>query len=122
MSNMDKHPMDDNLQFQANKIARAGLCVAIIAIPCGIFSQEIKSGLISVANNMTSAAYAMSGDLKYDKGENREALEDYNRAISLNPNDAGVYNNRGNLKRRLNSPKDALADYNKAIALDSKYP
>jgi hypothetical protein len=54
--------------------------------------------------------------------EDRRALADYDRAIALNPNNPGTYNNRGNLKEsKLNDYQGALSDYNRAIVLDPKF-
>ncbi len=53
--------------------------------------------------------------------EYSQALVDYNRAISLNPQNALTFNNRGALKAEglLDTP-GALADYNQSIILDPK--
>ncbi|WP_310424319.1 tetratricopeptide repeat protein [Chamaesiphon sp. VAR_48_metabat_135_sub] len=65
--------------------------------------------------------YFASAVQKYNKGDNRGALADYNQAIALNPKDAEAYNNRGVLKyQKLNDVQGALADYNQAIALNPK--
>jgi tetratricopeptide (TPR) repeat protein len=45
-------------------------------------------------------------------------LEDYNRAISLNPNFAMAYNNRGLIYWTKGDNGRAIEDYNKAISLD----
>ena len=49
-----------------------------------------------------------------------EALNAYNKAIDLNPNDASAYNNRGLAYDNLNKDDLAIADYNKAIELNPK--
>ena len=50
--------------------------------------------------------------------DNKGALQDYNKAIELNPNFAMAYNNRGNLRKDMNDKEGALQDYNKAIELN----
>jgi tetratricopeptide (TPR) repeat protein len=50
-----------------------------------------------------------------------EAIEDYNKAIELNPKNAEAYNNRGNAHSELNKHEEAIEDFNKAIELDPKY-
>lgn len=58
---------------------------------------------------------------KQEAGNFQGAIEDYTRAIQLNPNDAIAYNNRGNAYLDLNSPQTAIADYNRAIQIDPNY-
>ncbi len=50
-------------------------------------------------------------------GRYRRAVELLRRAISVNPNVAGVYNHLGEALRLLKRPQDALACFTKAIAL-----
>ena len=50
-----------------------------------------------------------------------EALNAYNKAIELNPNDASAYNNRGLAYDNLDKNDLAIADYEKAIELNPKY-
>jgi tetratricopeptide (TPR) repeat protein len=49
------------------------------------------------------------------------AMEDYNKAIQLNPNDAVAYNNRGNAYHAQGQYDRAIEDYNKAIQLNPNY-
>ena len=46
------------------------------------------------------------------------AIEDYNKAIDLDPEDARTYTNRGNAYRDIGDFGAAIEDYNKAIDLD----
>jgi tetratricopeptide (TPR) repeat protein len=50
-----------------------------------------------------------------------EALNAYNKAIDLNPNDASAYNNRGLAYDNLDKDDQAIADYDKAIELNPAY-
>jgi tetratricopeptide (TPR) repeat protein len=45
-------------------------------------------------------------------------FEDYNEAIRLNPDSAGVYNNRGNARQNNGNLDGAIEDYNEAIRLN----
>ena len=45
-------------------------------------------------------------------------MQDFNQAITVNPNDAAAYLGRGNLLRSENDFNDALADLNQAIRLN----
>ena len=60
-------------------------------------------------------AYELAEQKDYDG-----AIENYTKAIELNPNDAIAYNNRGNAYCNKGECDKAIADYNKAIELDPK--
>lgn len=47
-----------------------------------------------------------------------QSIEDYDKAITLNPNDAKAYNNRGLIWQIKGNYEKALKDYNKAITLN----
>jgi len=53
--------------------------------------------------------------------KHEKAIEDYNKAIALNPEDAMAYYNRGTAYAKLKKHEEAIEDYNKAIALDPEY-
>ena len=56
-----------------------------------------------------------------DKGKYREAIQHYDEAIRINPQDADAYNNRGNAKFALGLYRDAIADCDRAIHLNPQY-
>jgi tetratricopeptide (TPR) repeat protein len=49
------------------------------------------------------------------------AIEDFNRAIQLFPENAAVYNNRGSTLLALGIPREAVRDFDRAIALAPGY-
>jgi tetratricopeptide (TPR) repeat protein len=53
---------------------------------------------------------------KFDK-----ALEDYNKAITLNPKGYAAYNNRGKVYFETNENEKAITDYSKALEINPKY-
>ncbi len=55
----------------------------------------------------------------YKAGELTTALEDANRAISLDANKAYMYDTRGHIYEARGSRNAAISDYKKALALDS---
>jgi tetratricopeptide (TPR) repeat protein len=55
-------------------------------------------------------------------GHHREAIQCYDEALHLNPQDSKVYNNRGTAYRALGQHEQALKDYDKAIELNPWYP
>ncbi|NQE45224.1 hypothetical protein C5S31_04280, partial [ANME-1 cluster archaeon GoMg2] len=50
-----------------------------------------------------------------------KAIEDYDKAIELNPKDAGIYLNRGVAYRKLKQHEKEQEDYKKALELDPNY-
>ena len=57
--------------------------------------------------------------LKIGMGLYNSAIDDFTRAIELDPNDAKAYNNRGIAYRYLGEYQQAIDDSTKAIELDS---
>jgi TonB family protein len=55
-------------------------------------------------------------------GQHKRAIEDYNRAIELNPSaPAGFYNNRGWALNETGQPERAIGDLDRAIAMEPAY-
>lgn len=57
----------------------------------------------------------INGLEKYELQDFIGAIEDYNKAIEINPNHPWAYNARGDAKRKLNDLTGAIADYNISI-------
>lgn len=66
-------------------------------------------------------AYNNRGIIRRQTGDKEGALEDLDRAISLNSNNPIAYNNRGVIRFDLGDNAGALEDLNMAIALQSNY-
>lgn len=65
--------------------------------------------------------YFESGMAKNKSGDYKSAIQDYNKAIELNPKDAKVFCNRGVAKVGLEDFRGAIQDFNKAITLNPNY-
>ena len=65
--------------------------------------------------------YFYSAFAKLDLGDSRGAIQDYNKAIELNPDFAEAYYNRGIAKSDLGDYRGAIQDYNKMIELNPDY-
>lgn len=60
--------------------------------------------------------------LRADKGGHKqEAIQEYTKAIEMDPQYASAYNNRGILHKESGDHQKALEDYNKAIELNPNY-
>ena len=76
-------------------------------------------------NNEDEIAYFYRGVSRSSVGQYKEAIEDYDKAIELNPNNSSYYNSRGISKVRLikydkdiKGYNEAINDYNKATELN----
>jgi len=69
----------------------------------------------------TAEDYVDKGVAKYELDDYMGAIQDYNKAIELNPNYARAYYNRGATKGKLGEYRGAIQDYNKAIELNPNY-
>ena len=56
-----------------------------------------------------------------DAGKDKGAIEDYTRAIEIDPKDAAAYFNRGGSHSKLGDNEQAIEDYTRAIEIDPKY-
>lgn len=61
-----------------------------------------------------------SGVERATSGDRRGAIQDYNMALQLKPNDAETYYRRGNAKYDLGDYRAAIEDYTEAIRLNSE--
>lgn len=64
-----------------------------------------------VGHNLLGVAYG-------ERGENEQALREFNRSIALNPRSAAPYENMGRLSMRMHEPARALADFDLATSID----
>jgi tetratricopeptide (TPR) repeat protein len=69
-------------------------------------------------NPQTAEEYFYSAYNKEKAGDNYKAIEDYNKAIEIDPNYALAYTNRGFSKHNLKDFNGAIEDHDKAIELD----
>jgi tetratricopeptide (TPR) repeat protein len=108
-----------NLEQNQQKQDHKKLLLVIMAIAgcmaIGVaawFLQSSKS-----ANNAQQKLY-QDGVNKYDSGNYEGAVEDFNQAIQLDPQNALAYNKRGDAYYRLGDYEQAQADSSQAILLN----
>ena len=65
-----------------------------------------------------SYLYTEQGKTKYYDGDAKGAIDDFNQAIELTPNDAGIYKFRAKSKVKLEDYQAAIEDYSQAIKLN----
>ena len=74
--------------------------------------------LLASLNLNAQADYGNKGAAKYSLGDYTGAIQDFNKALELDPDDGYRYYLRGNVKSDLGDKKGAIQDYSKAIELD----
>ena len=109
-------PSATQLKVQASERAMSNAVYPLAPQEIGI-----ANGRVFQLSQLTAEAYYKRGIAKYESGDKRGAIDDYNRAIALNPKFAKAYHNRGWAKYKLGDRQGTLADYNRAIALEPKY-
>jgi tetratricopeptide (TPR) repeat protein len=94
-----------------------------IAKSSGEFTHSVRTiALARVRRKGATGNYFSSAAQKYQQGDYQGALNDYNRAIQINPGNANAYYNRGLLKAtKFQDPQGALADYDRAIKIKPGY-
>jgi tetratricopeptide (TPR) repeat protein len=80
----------------------------------------ISRGLVDKEDLAT--AYKNRGNAYDDKGQYGEALEDYGRAVAINPQDADAFNSRGATYTALRRYDLAVRDFDRAIELNPSSP
>ncbi|MGH6864830.1 MAG: tetratricopeptide repeat protein [Methyloceanibacter sp.] len=74
-----------------------------------------------IADFVEASIYSDRGVAKWRLKQTKEAIDDFNAAIQLSPENATVYNNRGNALMDLGHPDEAAKDFDRAITLSSNY-
>ena len=69
-------------------------------------------------NLLDSQLYCQRGILYFNQGKTKEALNDYNRAIKINPKFGKAYYARAELWAALNNNRLAMIDLEKAMELE----
>jgi tetratricopeptide (TPR) repeat protein/S1-C subfamily serine protease len=86
------------------------------------YPEAINAHTASIKLRPHPYNYHNRGSVYSDKGENDNALKDYNEATKLKPDYAIVYNSKGDIYHRKKDYENALKNYNQAIKLGYKNP
>jgi tetratricopeptide (TPR) repeat protein len=85
------------------------------------YSQALPLFTRELAQNPTAVAYNTRGTIWNERGEHDRAIEDFSKAIRLDPSIKQFYNNRGVAWDDKAHYEEAIADYDRAIELDPRY-
>ncbi len=78
--------------------------------------------LAGCQHNKYAESYFNSGNLYLRLEENQRAINDYDKAIELNPKYASAYNNRGIAYARLGDDRQAIKEFDKSVEMNPKVP
>ncbi len=81
--------------------------------------EAIRCFSESIRLNPSYDAYYNRGIAQRQKGNFADAIQDYDLAIGMKPDEAETYNNRGNVYRDKGDLDRAISDYNTAIRLNA---
>ena len=122
----DSFKKAEQVEAPGKDIARFSL--AALFFSCGYalskqknFESSIKKYSISLELHEHADAYNNRGLDYANLGKYDKAIEDFNKAIELNPDLAVAYYNRGNTYVELGEYDRAIKDYDKAIELNKDY-
>ena len=99
---------------------RLRIVQVILRLTVFLFVSVVGIALVGCASGRLRRTIT-GGSSYYQEGNYDRALEEFSRAIELNPQFALAFNNRGAVLVDLGDYKLALADYNMAIELDPQY-
>ena len=108
-------------EAQANKArdAAAALVRGNFEQAVALYGQALDDK--TLPNDRRATIHNDRGVAYARRGQHREAIEDFNRAIQLYPEFAAVYNNRGNVLLGLDATREAIKDFDRALALAPGY-
>ncbi|MEE8573858.1 MAG: tetratricopeptide repeat protein, partial [Thermodesulfobacteriota bacterium] len=112
------------------KVATVAATLAVLVIfialtvrQTGVWKDDITfwSHEIKLYPDTVDMAY-MNRAISYIRdGETSKALNDFRRAIEINPNKPATYINRAKLRKKINDINGAISDYTRAIELDPAF-
>ena len=84
-------------------------------------AQEIINNALKLveAEPLNHAAWAELGNAYYDADMPKQAIDSYNRSLTLKPDNADVLNDQGAMFRQTGDIPQALKNFEKALAIDS---
>lgn len=69
----------------------------------------------------SAAAWLELGNLYFDTSKYQDAIQAYNKYLSINPDNPDVLTDLGVMFRRVGNPEEAVASFDKAISLDPRH-
>jgi tetratricopeptide (TPR) repeat protein len=98
-----------------------GFAVIEKQFPDSLAAKIERATLAVLLTEARATVIYNSGRAKQDRGDLDGAMDDYSKAIKMNPNYLYAYVHRGIVKHQKRDLKGAMADYNKAIEIAPDY-
>src|SRR4051794_33699547 len=105
--------LDRGLQL-CNGVAGSGLDTQIDGCTIIINSKAATPRSLAIA-------YNNRGNAHYRMGQLDLAIQDYNRAVEIDPRHASAFNNRGVVHRKKGEYQRAIADFDQSIQINPNY-
>ncbi len=84
--------------------------------------QSDLSEKVLIIDRFNALAYYNIGNLLMDQGRLSEALDNFNKAVRLDPRLGRAFNNRGYVRHLMGDVDGAARDFDKSVQLDPKNP
>ncbi|MBO3458983.1 tetratricopeptide repeat protein [Aetokthonos hydrillicola Thurmond2011] len=84
-----------------------------------VHAQTVRTDTIR-SNSKGEVNFLNRGRERFQRGDYKGAIADFNHALVLNPNDANVYYNRAVLLHELGDDLNAVSDFDRAIELNPR--
>ncbi len=84
-------------------------------------NNTAKSRVANLNNPSTADDYYARGAANFSQGNYRAALDDFNKVINVNSDNANAYVSRGLVRDNLKDYQGAISDYDKALKIDPNF-
>ena len=84
----------------------------------GNYQQSIRYYSAALEQFENDSSYYHRGNAKIKLKDFQGAIDDYTKAIGINPNNASFYKNRASAKNELGDYQGAIPDFDKAITIN----
>jgi tetratricopeptide (TPR) repeat protein len=88
----------------------------------GFLQEEAELNAALQANPRNVNALIQMGNLNYDNGRYRQAIDYYGRALDLDPNNANVHTDRGTSYWNLGQADEAITEFQKSLEVNPTHP
>ena len=85
------------------------------------FNPKVSNSIGNSIHHLLYDVLDSRGIAKVNSGDIKGAIQDYNKAIEINPEFSQTYNHRGIAKSKSGNIKGAIQDFNKAIEINPEY-